>query len=176
VYGLKHDSTTLKPSWHLIYTSEIFENTRSPKWQIFCLKIWSLCENDYYRPILIKVWDHSASFGAPEFIGEVQTNLKEILVKSVGQGRFNLVHPTRHRNQITAQARVPGSQTAPSKSVFNQNTTPTIGSASAAYESSGSLVFTYARVFSDIKFSAIERAGNGYPADIAPLVQQKPIA
>jgi hypothetical protein len=170
IYGLDRDPQTRKPFWKLAYSTEVLENTRSPKWNIFVLRIFDLCANDYYRPILLKVWDHS-TFGSPEFIGEVQTNLKEILVKSTGQARFELVHPTRARNAMTAAAS--SAFGAPSLA-FNPAATTPASSSSAAYEHAGSLVFSYARVFSDIKYSQLERLGNGF-GDIAAFINQKPV-
>lgn len=159
IYALGRDASTRKAYWRHIHSTEVVESSRSPRWSVFVLRLWDCVENDLFRPLLLRVWDHSV-YGAPALIGEVQTNVKEILARSAGASRFPIVHPTAAAATMRRAQQVAGSLSAP------------VSTALPELVHAGSLVFTYARVFSDIKCSQIERGEDGPPRDIVHLAAQ----
>lgn len=121
-----------EPSWRLVHSSEVCPTTRTPRWRTIVLGIHALCANDYYLPLMVRVWDVPLSGSPPRFVGEAFTTLRELLTKT----RFDLLAP-------------------------HARSTATAAAAAAAFTalqpSAGSLTLTYARVFSDVKYSRVER-------------------
>jgi len=77
IHRLQADGTSF-----MVFTSEVIQNTLNPAWEQRRISIQQLCNNDYNKHILLKVFDHDKD-STPEIIGEVKFTIAEI-TRSMG--------------------------------------------------------------------------------------------
>jgi len=66
-----------------VFSTEVLKNNRNPTWKPITLAVTALCNGDFDRPLVIRCQDWNRN-GTSDLIGEVQTNLNE-LMKMQGQ-------------------------------------------------------------------------------------------
>jgi len=66
-----------------VFSTEVIKNTKNPVWKPIKLSAAAICNGDFDRPLVIKCQDWNKD-GTSDLIGEIQTNLNEI-IKMQGQ-------------------------------------------------------------------------------------------
>jgi len=84
-FRIREDNT-----WVQVHQTEWIANTLNPRWQPFAISLTKLCNGDVKRPLLIKCFDYDKN-SAPDFIGEFQSSLAEIVESK--EKRFVLRKP-----------------------------------------------------------------------------------
>nr|KAG5706039.1 hypothetical protein BaRGS_028148 [Batillaria attramentaria] len=81
-------------SFTVVHRTEVIKNTLNPTWKPFTVPVRLLCNGDYDRSIRIECYDWNSS-GSHDFIGEFQTNMREL---SRGPGAYNqyeVINPSK---------------------------------------------------------------------------------
>jgi hypothetical protein len=67
--------------WERVHRTEAAPNTLHPQFRDIAISAWTLCNNDYDRAILVKIFDKDNTGENPQFMGEVSTSLRELLLR-----------------------------------------------------------------------------------------------
>ncbi|XP_065676704.1 LOW QUALITY PROTEIN: copine-8-like [Hydra vulgaris] len=83
-------------SYTSIHKTDVVYKTLNPVWKEFNISVFTLCNNDYHLPILVKCFDWNKN-GTQDFIGETQITLDEILNKN--KTVFELINPKKKKKK-----------------------------------------------------------------------------
>eukprot|EP00540_Astrosyne_radiata_P020188 CAMPEP_0116857246 /NCGR_PEP_ID=MMETSP0418-20121206/20429_1 /TAXON_ID=1158023 /ORGANISM="Astrosyne radiata, Strain 13vi08-1A" /LENGTH=579 /DNA_ID=CAMNT_0004490873 /DNA_START=62 /DNA_END=1801 /DNA_ORIENTATION=- len=64
-------------TWDAVHRSEVIRNNLNPDWKTNTIELSSLCQGDFDKPILIKIFDHEKS-GNHVLMGEVESTVNQL--------------------------------------------------------------------------------------------------
>lgn len=83
-------------TWQPVYRSKHVDNSPDPQWESFEVDLSRLCQCDYEKPILIKVFDWRRN-GRHIAIGSCETNVNAILAQSQASGSGFVLKKLAHQ-------------------------------------------------------------------------------
>ncbi|ELR17203.1 copine VIII, putative [Acanthamoeba castellanii str. Neff] len=81
--------------WVLVHKTEVIKKTLDPTWRPFEIDASKLCQGDFNRMLMFKVWDWDSD-GGHDLIGNATTTLNEMIK---GKRQFALIEPDLMRKK-----------------------------------------------------------------------------
>ncbi|KAK7498760.1 hypothetical protein BaRGS_00009852, partial [Batillaria attramentaria] len=91
---LQVSATTSDGTLQVIWKTEVVKNNLSPEWQMFSIRLGTLCGGDRSRPVQIEVFDWDSD-GSHDLIGGFTTTLEEMLKAGSSEVSWPCINPAK---------------------------------------------------------------------------------